>query len=292
MKLSACDFTFPKLDWEQTIRLGRDLGVEAMDISLFKNRSHLDPGSVLVNSAPWAARVTSTLGANGLGISDVFGQAGTRAEESALNDPDEQIRHGAAEFFHRILEFSLRCNCGHLTILPGIHFKEEPLKDSLKRSAEELSWRVETARNVGIVLGIEPHIGSVSSTPGDAACLLEMTPGLTFTLDYCHFACQGIPDDKVEPLLARTSHFHARGACKAKLQAAMKENAIDYLRVLRAMKRIGYRGFIALEYVWLEWMRCNEVDNISETILLRDVLRAADAESNDLEADLAERVIA
>jgi hypothetical protein len=26
-----------------------------------------------------------------------------------------------------------------------------------------------------------------------------MTPGLTLTLDYTHFAYQGIPDDEVEP---------------------------------------------------------------------------------------------
>jgi sugar phosphate isomerase/epimerase len=277
MRLSTCDFTFPKLPWEQTIRLGHDIGAEAIDISLFRDRSHLDPDTVLASPGEWAARVMSVLSANGVGISDVFGQAGAAAEENAMNDPDEQGRRGASEFFKRILDFTAACGSPHLSLLPGVHFPKESQEDSLKRSAEELAWRVETARKAGVILGIEPHLGSVSPTPALAARLLEMCPGLSLTLDYCHFAYQGIPDEEVEPLVMHASHFHARGACKGKLQAAMKENVVDYSRILRKMKQTGYKGFIALEYVWIEWLHCNEVDNVSETIILRDFLRSADA---------------
>ena len=73
-------------------------------------------------------------------------------------------------------------------------------------------------------------------------------------------------------MLSYASHFHARGACRGKLQASLKENTIDYGRVLRAMKGVSYSGFVVLEYVWVDWMGCNEVDNLSETILLRDLL--------------------
>jgi len=101
-----------------------------------------------------------------------------------------------------------------------------------------------------------------------------MTPGLTLTLDYGHFTYLGIADAAVEPLLRHSSHFQARGACKSRPQASFKENTIDFARVLRAMKRLKYRGYVALEYVWIEWEHCNEVDNLSETILLRDFLRS------------------
>src|SRR5579863_2682385 len=276
MRLSTCDFTFPKLPWEQTIRLGRDLGAEAIDVSLFQSRSHLDPGVVLASPAEWAARIASELRANGLGISDVFGQAGVAAEENALNDPEGSVRRRASEFFNRLLDFSAACGAPHLTLLPGVHFPRERYDDSLARSAEELAWRVDAARKAGVTLGVEPHLGSVTSTPQLAARLLHMCPGLSLTLDYCHFRCQGIPDEEVEPLVEHASHFHARGACAGKLQASMKENAVDYPRVLRKMKQTRYTGFIALEYVWIEWMHCNDVDNISETVLLRDLLRAAD----------------
>ena len=41
------------------------------------------------------------------------------------------------------------------------------------------------------------------------------------------------------------------------------------------MDRGGYAGYVGVEYVWIDWERCNEVDNLSETILLRDLLRNA-----------------
>ena len=67
-------------------------------------------------------------------------------------------------------------------------------------------------------------------------------------------------------------HFHVRGGRKNQLQSKFQDNAIDYPRVLRAMKDTGYAGYVEVEYVWIEWERCNEVDNVSETILMRDHL--------------------
>jgi hypothetical protein len=40
------------------------------------------------------------------------------------------------------------------------------------------------------------------------------------------------------------------------------------------MQKVNYRGYVGVEYVWIDWEHCNEVDNLSETIRLRDFLRA------------------
>jgi hypothetical protein len=48
------------------------------------------------------------------------------------------------------------------------------------------------------------------------------------------------------------------------------------------MAEQGYVGAIGVEYVWIDWQRCNEVDNLSETILLRDVIRQAMAAHDTL----------
>ncbi len=279
MKLAACDYTFPKLPWEQTLRIARDLGVEAMDVALFAGRSHLDIQEVFSDLPHAARRVLEALRGNGLRIADVFGQPGTVFEENAVNHPEASVRAAAAEFFYRLLEFALRCNGSHISLLPGVHFAGESEADSFQRSVEELAWRVEAAAKVGVTLSVEPHIGSIAPTPQAAARLLDMTPGLTATLDYTHFTYQGIPDSEIEPLMARASHFHARGACKGKLQASMKENTIDFDGVLRAMQRANYNGFVVLEYCWVDWMDLNRVDNLSETVILRDLLRGLDTGS-------------
>ncbi|HEV2494081.1 MAG TPA: sugar phosphate isomerase/epimerase family protein [Terriglobia bacterium] len=275
LKLATADYSFPKLRWEQALRLARDLEMRALDIGLFAGRTHLDPAEVLSHLPQSAARVSTALRDNNLEIADVFGQPGQVFEENAVNHPDPAVRRNAAEFFHRILEFAIRCNAKHLTLLPGVHFDSETYEDSLKRCVEELSWRAQAAAKMGVVFSVEAHVGSIAPTPAQAKRLVESVPGLTLTLDYTHFTLQGFSDDDIEPLLASASHFHARGACKGKLQASVTENTIDYARVLRAMKRANYAGFVVLEYVWTEWMGCNQVDNLSETILLRDLVRSA-----------------
>jgi hypothetical protein len=65
-----------------------------------------------------------------------------------------------------------------------------------------------------------------------------------------------------------------RGARPGRLQTAFKDNAIDYARVLNAMRLTGYTGWLGIEYIWLDWEGCNECDTISETILFRDHIRA------------------
>ena len=58
------------------------------------------------------------------------------------------------------------------------------------------------------------------------------------------------------------------------MQASLKENVIDYGRILNVMESTGYGSYIGIEYVWTEWEHCNEVDNLSETILFRDFFQA------------------
>jgi hypothetical protein len=39
LRLAASEYTFPKLEWEQVLRLAADPSVEAVDIGLFAGRS-------------------------------------------------------------------------------------------------------------------------------------------------------------------------------------------------------------------------------------------------------------
>ncbi len=66
------------------------------------------------------------------------------------------------------------------------------------------------------------------------------------------------------------------GGHKNRLQSKFQDNVIDYRRVVRALHEAGYTGYICVEYVWTEWEGCNEVDNLSETIQMRDLLRSVD----------------
>ena len=166
-----------------------------------------------------------------------------------------------------------------LTILPGLDWPGESHEESLARAAEELGRRVRQAAERGVRLSVEPHVGSICRSPDDALRLCELTPGLELTLDYSHYVLQGFDDAEIEPLLAHARHFHARGSAEGRMAAPLSESTIDWERAIDAMREHGYDGWVGLEYVWSAIEPgMNEVDVLSESILLRERLQAKLAE--------------
>jgi sugar phosphate isomerase/epimerase len=163
-----------------------------------------------------------------------------------------------------------------MTLLPGVAWStQESLEDSLQRSAEELAWRLERCRNLGLTLAIEPHLGSVAATTSATARLLELTPDLTLTLDYGHFISQGVESVAVHRFLDHASHIHARGAGDGRLQVRLSDNQIDFATIIRRLVDQSYSGFVSVEYVWIKWQDCDCVDTLSETIMLHTFLQEA-----------------
>ena len=125
------------------------------------------------------------------------------------------------------------------------------------------------------MFAVEAHIGSIIAEPKRAELLVKSVPGLTLTLDLGHFIAQGFQQAEANPLIDYTSHVHARCASPGRLQAPLKTNVIDFQDLVTRLTARDYPGWYAIEYVWIDWEHCNEVDNVSETVLLRGVLEAA-----------------
>jgi sugar phosphate isomerase/epimerase len=272
-KLACADFTFPLLPHDSVLDLIALLEIPAVDIGMFEGRSHLQPSNQFQNPQRSGRRLAKSLHDRGLEVADVFLQTANEFVSLAPNHPDKARRKRARHLFTQTLDFTEACGGRHVSALPGVRFEEEPAQASFRRTCDELAWRCEQAAARKIVLGVEAHLGSIVPKPNQAAKLLNHVPGLTLTLDYTHFAYQGIPDAEVEPLVPFASHF--RGGRKRRLQASFQTNVIDYRRLMQLLKKLDYRGFLGVEYVWDSWQHCNEVDNVSETIQWRDFLRQA-----------------
>ena len=272
LKLACADFTFPLLPHDDALSLIATLGVRGVDIGLFESRSHLQPSDQFKNVGRSARRLKKKLDSRGLKAADVFLIMAGDVASYAVNHPQASRRRKARDWFERTLEYAAICESKHVTTTPGVFFDGHSKAGSLALAREELAWRVERAKSYRITLGVEPHLGSFVPRPKSALRFIPTVPGLTYTLDYGHFACQGIPDGEVEPLVAFASHFHVRGACRGWLQASFENNTVDFARILEVMNETGYRGYLGLEYVWTVWGKCNMVDNLSETILFRDYL--------------------
>jgi sugar phosphate isomerase/epimerase len=280
MKLACADFTFPLLEHGKVLDLIAALDFDGVDIGLFEGRSHLWPSREFKNVSRSAKALKKKLDECGLACADVFLQMAPSFVPYAINQPDAGRRRKARGWFLNTLEYAGLAGARHVTTLPGVLFETRIARnrrieetESWKRSCEELAWRVERAKAEGITFSVEAHVGSIVPEPKLALRLVKAVPGLTLTLDYTHFTRAGLPDSAAEVLIPYATHFHARGARKGRLQAAFPENTIDYKRVVRTMKKTGYKGYVGVEYVWIDWEHCNEVDNLSETIQMRDFLR-------------------
>ena len=274
IKLACADFTWPLLSHHHTLQMIQMLGFEGVDIGLFGNRSHIRPEVVRQDVPMWAGIIGERLDRYGLEPADIFLIASTEADRAAANDPDPVHQEEYRALFHAALEFTRRLGGRGMTVTGGIVFDGETPESSLRNTSEALKWRVDEAAKHDIQLSFEPGAGSNTDTPAKVLRLLELTPGLTLTLDYGHFVYVGIPDAEIEPLIEHARHFHCRGAAKNRMQTRFHENAIDFRRVLERMQEVGYPGYFAIEYVWIDLWDCNRVDNTMETIQFRDFARA------------------
>ena len=274
-KLSCADFTFPLMDRLAALKLIRLLDLDFVDIGLFARSTHFSPSELRASPRVYTEKVRQDLDAAGVHASDVFLQIGIDPAEFAANDPDPSVRSANREVFLVSLEFCAALGCKHITGLPGVFHHGVAPEQDLGHAAEVAAWRHTECAKAGVEYAVEPHVGSLCASVEGTMAFLTRTPGLTLTLDYGHFIMAGEKSPRVDSLLPWASHVHVRGGALDRLQTSVEENAIDFAGMLEGLKHHGYRGFLALEYVWIDWNQCNRTDNVSETVRLRRLLESS-----------------
>lgn len=274
-KFSCADFTFPVPDRVTALRLIKLLGFDYVDLGLFARSTHFSSPDLVASPRSYTTQVLQDLDAAEMRTSDVFLQIGVDPPECSANDPDRGVRAANREVFRRSLELCIALGCGHMTGLPGTFHPGVSREDDLDLAAEVCAWRVAECAAGGAVYAVEPHVGSVCADVESTRAFITRCPGVTLTLDYGHFVMAGEESVQVHDLLPFASHIHVRGGAPDRLQTSVDENAIDFRGMLAGLKRLNYDGYLALEYVWIDWKGCNRTDNVSETLLLQRSLEAA-----------------
>ena len=273
MRLSCGNGSFPLLPVPEAVRLTALLDFEGFDLVLMGNSTHVRPEEI-DDPAAWAGDLKSVLDGEGLVAADVFCVPWNDFATMAPNHPDSDERARGRTVFRQMVEAAAALEAPGITMLPGIDWPDESHEDSLHRAADELADRAREAAAAGLGFSVEPHLGSVCAHPREALALCELAPGLTLTVDYTHFVAEGVAEGDVDPLAALARHVQTRAVAPGRLQAPMAGNTLDFERMVDVLAAAGYDGFVNVEYVWVDWMRLNEVDVVSETVLLRDRLRA------------------
>ena len=102
----------------------------------------------------------------------------------------------------------------------------------------------------------------------------DTVPGLRLTLDYAHFVCLGYRQEEIDPLARHAAHVHLRQARPGVLQAKSAQGTINVPAMLGTLRDCGYSGSLAVEYVHQDYMDTVHDDVLTETIRMRDLVRA------------------
>jgi sugar phosphate isomerase/epimerase len=244
------------------------LGFQVVDIGLF-----LSDGANLVQSPRLVAQsLSSSLETYHLVSDDLFLVIGQTPDDAAPNQRDHQLRQRARREFLAASQVAAEVGIPALTILPGVNWPEDET-GSWTACMEELTWRVDAARTLGIEVRVEPHIGSIVATPELTTQMCRAVPGLGVTLDPAHLEMQSVSHDRMLTLAPFTAHVHVRAAKPGAMQVRWRQNQADYAGLIQTLEHLGYTGVYTVEYIAMEKWRCDEVDVVTETVATREALR-------------------
>jgi sugar phosphate isomerase/epimerase len=136
------------------------------------------------------------------------------------------------------------------TILGGQPGEWEASKAAMASRLKEWAG---TAAAERALIAIKPHVRNAMQTPAQAEWLRTRvaSPWLRFTYDYSHFNLQGLRlDATLQTLVPHTAFVHVKDAAGTAEQPQFQlpgEGGIDYVSLLRLLKKHGYRGSVTVE---------------------------------------------
>ena len=267
MRLGLTSWSLRECTLTEAAAIARALTFDALDLGYFY-RPALDKAALLRDPD----RVAAEVAALGVAVPNLYHLFGDTVAERNLADPHCRTANEAD--FLQVARFCRAAGIGSVFVLPGIVNAGQSRGEALAQSAESLRALLLIAQDAGVVLTIEAHVHSLAQSPAVVLHLLDRVPGLRLTLDYAHFVCSGYRQEEIDPLAAHAAHVHLRQARPGSLQTKAHEGTIDIEAMLATLRDSGFDGVLSIEYVHQDYMATLHDDVLTETIGMRDRVRA------------------
>jgi sugar phosphate isomerase/epimerase len=258
--MTITSWSFPACSLAEAWGVSQALGFRAMDLGLLHGAA-LDRQRIIQTPEAAAADLA------GLVVSNLYWLFGRDIVENAVSDPTARARNTAE--FDAVCHFAKVAGSPTVFVLPGVSGP-----GAFDSAAAALRDLVAVAGRHGVTLTVEPHVGGLLASPGDSLRMLDQVPGLKLALDYAHFVCMGFRQAEIDVLAPHAGHVHLRQARPGALQAKWGEGVLDFTAMIGALRDAGYTGWLAVEYVHQGYMNTLSDDVLTETVRMRDHLRA------------------
>lgn len=269
MQIACHAWAYNNLPLEEAVATIARLGFRYIDLG---SGPHLDVNRAAAQPTEEAERIHDLLSEFHLKLTDLYIML------PYTNSPDPAQREADLSLFERLVPFAAALGTPGITVSPGI-IQKDGADHSLARAIPGLLRMVQATEDTDLRISFEPHMDSVAQKPDQALLLLEAVPGLSLTLDYAHFAFQGIEWSAIDLLLEHVAHVQIRQAKQGVLQTSFDEGVLNLPQMLHDLHACGYRGPIAIEYMTtFGWHGMKQISIGKETTRTRDALRAARAQ--------------
>ena len=270
IRLSLTAWSLPACTLAEAAGIAKVLGIGALDVGYFY-RPALDKARLLAQPE----RVADEVRGLGVELPCLYHLFGASLADRNLADPRHMAENAAD--LRQAAKFCRAAGIGVIFVLPGVINPGQGRGQALAQSAESLRRLVPIAAEEGVRLTVEPHVHSYLETPALVLELLDRVPGLKLTLDYAHFVCLGYRQEEIDGLAPHAGHVHLRQTRPGALQTKLAKGTINIGAQLATLRDAGYDGHMALEYTHQDYMDSLYDDILTETIQLRDAVRAWEA---------------
>jgi sugar phosphate isomerase/epimerase len=206
------------------------------------------------------------LARNGLAIANVnafmmhaVNDARQRYWHPSWLEPDPHYRRVRIDHTRRALTLARELGAPCITTEPGGPLEPgTSWKEGLRRFVEGLKPVAEHAEQEGVLLLVEPEPGLLIETADQFLELMQHidSPAVGLNFDIGHAYCVGDDPAATIPRVARyIRHFHLEDIAATRVHHHLipGEGAIDFAAALRAIRSIGYTGWVTIElYPYVE----------------------------------------
>jgi sugar phosphate isomerase/epimerase len=244
MKLSYSTWGMPKVPIDVAVAHCAKLGFDGLELTVIPNWS---TDAATLGPAD-RRRIRELYDQHDLALCGLTGNTPLLA-----TDPAEHAANMARFRSYLDLAAELQPPGEHLAISTTSSGKKEQWEEVKDRLVDIFGELAEDAHRRGVIVGMEPHVGSALHLPEQVIWLLAQidSPGLRVHFDISHFNVQGLDMESVIAQIAPHSvHTHVkdeRGVEPDYEFLIPGEGECDYVRYLQAMERAGYDGHITVE---------------------------------------------
>lgn len=219
---------------EKALKTIGDMGFKYVDLACLPWAPHVDVPHLMKDFDAVASRVEAALKTADLKVSNLtYDPIGSK--------PFEEYRL----IFKTLVRLAGRLHA------PLINLMAPAAASDRIDDVKKLQILQQIAKEGGIILTLETHVGQVTEKPADAAWFCRQVPGLGLTLDPSHYFAgpnQGKDFSEVYRYVRNTG-FRAGGMSWKTIQSPWGEGPMDFVQITRDLESRGYRGYYVVEYI-------------------------------------------